>query len=129
MSLADREDGDDTALAPATPKGIQAFRVTGALFFGAAERFRDTLSRVATRPKVLILRLGAVPAIDSTGLRVLAQIAERCTREGTQLMLCELNEQPAREIARAGLAERLGPDGVFDTYDAALASAKQRVGN
>lgn len=127
MSLGGDEDGDDTELAAATPKGVQAFRVTGALFFGAAERFRDTLARVASRPKVLILRLGAVPAIDSTGLRVLTQIAERCAREGTQLMLCELNEQPAREIARAGIAERLGPRGVFDTYAAALATAKQGI--
>lgn len=115
------DQADDAPDPPGMlPDGVMAFRVTGALFFGVAERFRDTLGQIAKRPRVLILRLGAVPAIDSTGLRALEQIAERSARQGTRLILCELNDQPRRAIARSPLAARLGAESIVGSYEDAV---------
>lgn len=122
VAAGDREESDalDTN---GLPTDVQAFRITGPLFFGAAERFRDTLGRVSRRPRVLILRMGAVPAIDSTGLRALEQIAERSRKEGTRLILCELNAQPLRAVTRSPLVALLGPRGIVTSYTAAVEAA------
>jgi SulP family sulfate permease len=106
---------------------VQVFRVTGALFFGAAERFRETLAQVSRRPRVLILRLDAVPAIDSTGLRVLDEIAERAAHDGTRLLLTELQAQPARAIAQAAVGRRISADQIFARYEDAATAARAIV--
>ncbi|HEX9632283.1 MAG TPA: SulP family inorganic anion transporter, partial [Gemmatimonadales bacterium] len=51
------------------PDGVVVYEVNGPFFFGAADRFRDTLSQVERQPKVMIVRMRNVPAMDSTGLR------------------------------------------------------------
>src|SRR5207247_1770023 len=56
------------------PAGVEVYEITGPFFFGAAETFKDRLGRIAVRPKVLILRIRHVPAIDSTGLHPLRDL-------------------------------------------------------
>jgi SulP family sulfate permease len=124
IEASDEGEGPGPADSDRAPKGVQVFRVTGPLFFGAADRFRDTLAEISGRPRVLILRLNAVPAIDSTGLRVLDQLAERCANEGTRLILTELNEQPERAMRNSALGQRLEPDQMTDRYEDALAAAR-----
>ncbi len=51
------------------PDGVQVYEISGPFFFGAAEMFKDRVGRIAGKPKVLILRMRHVPAIDSTGLQ------------------------------------------------------------
>jgi len=63
------EDDPDAAAARNHPAGVEIFEVQGAFFFGAASKFKDALSEVDRRPKVLILSLREVPAIDATALR------------------------------------------------------------
>lgn len=53
---------------PPIPKGVVLYEVSGALFFGAAQQFQDTISSIGQKPKVLILRLRNVPFIDATGV-------------------------------------------------------------
>src|SRR5258708_415420 len=48
------------------PGEVEVYEINGPLFFGAAETFKDTLATVARKPKVLIIRMRNVPAIDST---------------------------------------------------------------
>lgn len=126
LAAAADETGSPDSPAPgeAPPADVQVFRVTGPLFFGAAERFRDTLEQVARRPRVLILRMSAVPTIDSTGLRVLDQLEERCALEGTRLILTELDVQPARALYRSEFRSRLDADQVTASYAEALDAAR-----
>jgi MFS superfamily sulfate permease-like transporter len=67
-----------------------------AQFVGAATAFKQALSDIASRPRVIILRMGRVPAIDATGLRTLADIVHRFRRDGTLVILSELHPQPRR---------------------------------
>ncbi|MEX2180724.1 MAG: SulP family inorganic anion transporter [Gemmatimonadaceae bacterium] len=108
----------------AIPPGVQVFQVSGPLFFGAAERFRDTLALVGAKPRVLIIRLGAVPVIDSTGLRVIDEIVRRSRKDGVTLYLVELHEQPLRAMRQSGLFEALGKENIFDDIAGALAAAQ-----
>src|SRR4030095_9847444 len=49
------ELGDPEAIADRTiPKGVEVYEIDGPFFFGAAEKFKDTLAEVFGKPKVLI---------------------------------------------------------------------------
>ena len=71
-------EGLDPKMAEPLPHGVEVFQVHGTLFFGAASKFKDAMRRVEKPPRVLILRLREVLAIDATG----PPRARRCPRQG-----------------------------------------------
>jgi sulfate permease, SulP family len=50
------------------PKGVEVFDVQGPLFFGAAQRFEESLKETGSRPRAVIVRVRDVHHIDATGL-------------------------------------------------------------
>ena len=110
------------------PPGVEVYEITGPFFFGAAELFKDRLGRVAGRPKVLILRLRHVPAIDSTGLNMLRDLVHRCRREGTLVVLSDVHAQPVIALERSGLYEEVKEENVLGNIDDALNRAREVVG-
>jgi SulP family sulfate permease len=109
------------------PTGVELYEIDGPFFFGAAERFKETISTVGNRPRALILRLRRVPVIDATAISLLRDLATRCKREGTLLLLLELHSQPLIALERAGFVAELGEDHVVATLDAALARIAQNT--
>jgi len=107
------------------PPGVEVFEVYGSLFFGAIERFKDAMRRVEKKPKVLIIRMRMVPAIDATGLQVLEDVLERTKREGGKLMLTGVAAQPMEAMERSGLLNKIGREFVFESIDDALKCARQ----
>jgi SulP family sulfate permease len=83
------------------PHGVEVYAVNGPFFFGAADKLRDVTSEIAKPPKVFILRMRDVPAIDATGIHALEQVAKKCAAEGTVLILSEVREQPRSALSRA----------------------------
>jgi SulP family sulfate permease len=65
---------------------IVAYRLDGALFFGAAQRFLAELSAV-TDVRVVILRLPQLQVLDATGAQALGQIVEQLERRGITVLL------------------------------------------
>jgi SulP family sulfate permease len=109
------------------PKGIEVYEIDGPFFFGAAEKFKDTLAEVFRKPKVLILRMRRVPAIDSTGLNVLRDMIRRTRHDRTLVVVSELQNQPLMAIRRSGLLDDIGHDNVCASIDLALATAQQHL--
>jgi SulP family sulfate permease len=103
------EDEDDFAHAPQPdqraqlPQGVEAFQISGPLFFAVANRLDDVLNQFTTTPRVFILRMRLVPLIDVSGVRALRQMIERCRRNGTQVILSGLRRQPSEILAQMGL--------------------------
>ncbi|HEY7685996.1 MAG TPA: SulP family inorganic anion transporter [Gemmatimonadales bacterium] len=110
------------------PAGVEVYEINGPFFFGAAETFRDELGRIAGRPRVLILRMRHVPAIDSTGLHVLRDLVRRGRREGTLVVLSDVHSQPVVAMERAGLYDELGEDNILGNIDDALNRARTHLG-
>jgi len=105
-------------------KAVQVYAINGPFFFGAADRFKDTLAQVGARPKVLILRLRDVPVIDSTGLSALLDVVKRSKQDGTRVLLTEVRESVRRVIERSRVGDHLGADAITDSLDEALASVR-----
>ena len=112
----------------AVPEGVQVYEITGPFFFGAAEMFKDRVGRIAGKPKVLIVRLRHVPAIDSTGLHALRDLARRSRREGILVILSDVHAQPVVALERSGFYDELGEENIQGNIDDALNRARQHLG-
>ncbi len=103
------DDVDDfgRALAPdqraSLPEGVEAYRVSGPLFFAVANRIDDVLRALGKPPRIFILRLGRVPLIDASGAAAIGNLVERCRRTDTRLIFSGLGPQPARILADMGV--------------------------
>ncbi|MGE5092100.1 MAG: SulP family inorganic anion transporter [Bacillota bacterium] len=105
------------------PSGVQIYAIDGPFFFGAAEKFKETLYQVAGRPKVLVLLMRNVPAIDSTGLVALRDVIRRFRQGGTRVIVAGVHAQPMAAISRSTLLTELGEENLVGGIDEALALA------
>jgi sulfate permease, SulP family len=127
--LIEEEDDDDAAAASAyvIPRGVEVFEINGPFFFGAAETFKDTVTRVAGKPKVLIIRLRRTPAMDATGLHALTDVVRRSRRDGTLVLLAEVQPQPLATLRRSVLVDEIGEENICATMEEALARAHEEL--
>jgi SulP family sulfate permease len=107
------------------PDGVVVFRIFGPFFFGAAEKMEDALQRVGTLPKVLILRMQLVPAMDATALNALESIVERMQAAGGTVILSGPHRQPLEMMMKAGFIEQLGRRNIRAHFDDALKRARE----
>jgi SulP family sulfate permease len=110
VSLLDEDRADsDLPVEPdqraQLPPGVEAFQISGPLFFAVADRLDDVLNQLPSPPRVFILRMRLVPLIDASGVTALTQMIERCRRRGTRVILSGLREQPRTILAQMGVAE------------------------
>jgi SulP family sulfate permease len=124
----DFESDPNAVIRRDVPAGVDVYEIKGPFFFGAAAMVRDRLGEAATRPRVLILRLRHVPAIDSTGLHALRDVIERRRREGTLVVLSDVHAQPVVALERSGLYAAVGEDNVHGNLDDALNRARGYLG-
>ena len=110
------------------PPGVEVYEVNGPFFFGVADRLKDTLRGLERPPKVFILRMRRVPAIDATGIHALEEFYLKCHRQGTRLLLAGVHAQPMFAMAKYGLNDRIGDNNMFESLDDALTSARLILG-
>ena len=101
------------------------FRVFGAFFFGAADKLETALQRSRQEPKVLILRMRKVLAMDATGLNALEDLCDKLRRRDKHLLLSGPHSQPLLVMDRAGFLDRLGKENVCADIDSALQRANE----
>ncbi|EPE7489322.1 C4-dicarboxylic acid transporter DauA [Cronobacter universalis] len=113
-----------TRLAPlnaSVPEDVLAVRVTGPLFFAAAEGVFTPLLTQAAEKRVIVMQWDAVPVLDAGGLDALQRFIERLP-DGCELRICHLEFQPLRTLARAGVQPIPGRLAFFPDRDTALAA-------
>lgn len=84
---------------------VSAFRIYGAIFFGAVKILERIENELPT--KVLVLDLKNVIYIDVSGMDALLELEEVCKNRGIKLMICGLAHQPYEMAERGGLMGRL----------------------
>ena len=123
----DEDDGADPTQRERLPAGVEAFQISGPLFFGAANRLDDLLDQFRIPPKIFILRMRLVPVIDASGVHALEALLERCQRRGIVLIVSGLQAQPRRVLAQMHLHPRHGMLHIVPGYDAALTLAQELI--
>ncbi|MEW6466588.1 MAG: sulfate permease [Pseudomonadota bacterium] len=92
---------------------VQAWRLYGALFFGAVE----LLSRLERNlpARTLVLDLKNLIYMDSSGEDALEGLVRTAHKRGVRLILCGLAHQPLEMAQRSGLQQRVGAENLFPT--------------
>jgi SulP family sulfate permease len=108
---ADAGQGADFALSA----DIVVYSIDGPFFFGAAEYLEKTLRRSQNRVRTVVIRMGRVPFMDTTGLSALDEIVADFQRVNTRVVLCEVRPNVLEKLERARILRRIGDGGVFAT--------------
>jgi len=123
--ITDYEHGEwAESAAPEVPGDVAVFEINGSFCFGAARKFTETLLATQGSPRVVILRMRHVLAMDATGLQALEDVAARLARRGAVLLLSGVHAQPLLVLERSGAMERIGADHLFERFDDALRHAR-----
>ena len=101
----------------------QVWAFDGALFFGAVDLIEQTSHDLPE--KTLVLDLGGLIYIDSSGADGLHGLLDACEHKHVELKLCALNPQPLDILGRTGLLARLKPGGVVADWQTAARNATE----
>jgi SulP family sulfate permease len=116
---ADAGQGADFAL----PADTVVYSIDGPFFFGAAEYLEKTLRRSQNRVRTVVIRMGRVPFMDTTGLSALDEIVADFQRVDTRVVLCEVRPNVLEKLERARILARIGAGGVFATLSEFVATS------
>lgn len=107
------------------PEGVEVYEINGPFFFGVADMLINTLEHIGKTPKVFILRMRNVPAIDATGEHALENFYNTCKKAGTQLVLSGVNPVPYATLKKMHFIEMIGEENVTNHIDKALIRTRE----
>lgn len=107
------------------PEGVEVYEINGPFFFGVADMLINTLEHIGKTPKVFILRMRNVPAIDATGEHALENFYNTCKKSGTQLVLSGVNPVPYATLKKMHFIEMIGEENVTNHIDKALIRTRE----
>ena len=107
------------------PEGVAAYRIHGPFLFGATDKLAVIDADFDSLPKVVLLRLRNMNAIDATGLHALENLADRLLASGRHLILCGMRDQPARLMTQAEFHQHIGGENICISLRAAIARANE----
>jgi len=115
------------------PEGVRAWKLTGALFFGSVgklEELTDTASHAGGQaPRVVILDVSSMLALDTTGVETLDVLRRQLARRGGALLVVGPREQPMSLLRRSGFLDRTGQANVLADMAAARHRAAELLGD
>ncbi len=107
------------------PEGVEVYEINGPFFFGVADMLINTLEHIGKTPKVFILRMRNVPAIDATGEHALENFYNTCKKAGTQLVLSGVNPVPYETLKKMHFIEMIGEENITNHIDKALIRTRE----
>jgi len=129
---SDRAEAEDETVdarqeASLLAQRIVTYRLDGALFFGAAQRFLTELTSIA-EVEVVILRLPRLLMLDATGAQALGEIVADLESRHITVLLKGVRPEHRRIFEAVGALDRLAdPAHVFDRLEDAVAHARRHV--
>ena len=135
VSVITRELEDEEDLPDANaidkkliPVGVEVFEINGPFFFGAASKFKEEMRVIEEPPKVRIIRMRNVPAVDATGLQTIKDFYYDAKKKGTHIILSGVHTQPLYAMTQAGIFDLVGEENIYGNIDDALDRAREILG-
>ncbi|HLS27306.1 MAG TPA: STAS domain-containing protein, partial [Opitutales bacterium] len=107
------------------PKEVLIFRVFGPMFFGTIDTLETALKGTRQHPKIYILRMRKVPALDASGITMLEGLHKNILSRGEHLILSGLPKKPLETLRISGVADRIGEENICPNIDLALSRANE----
>jgi len=102
------------------PDYVRVFRIHGPFLFGATDKLDLLSEQLDDLPPVVIVRLRNMTAIDTTGLKVLEDLAEKLHDSGCALLFCGAPPQPRQLMKQAAFDRHVGAENLCPSIEAAL---------
>jgi SulP family sulfate permease len=90
------------------PPDWAVFKINGPLFFAAADRVFGELAGLSRGHRGVVLYMDGVSILDAGGLAALNRFVALCRKEGIAVMVADLQFQPLKTLARAGVQPEPG---------------------
>ncbi|MBE7036081.1 MAG: STAS domain-containing protein [Ruminococcaceae bacterium] len=97
----EQEDADGNKKLCQVPKHICVYELKGPMFFAVAGEIAKIEPKAYT--KCIIIRMGAVPSVDTDALRMLEQFVKKCKEENITVVFSHVNPQPLKAMKKSGL--------------------------
>ncbi|RPH44498.1 MAG: C4-dicarboxylic acid transporter DauA [Planctomycetota bacterium] len=119
--------GSHPELPRRVPDGVFVYHIDGPLFFGAAQKAMGTMSIIADKASVVVLRMEDVPDMDATGLVALESALGQLEKQKVLTILSGVEPQPRRLLRDARLKEQFPSLRIRPDLMAALESAEKHL--
>lgn len=110
------------------PEGVEVYEINGPFFFGASSKFKEAIKEVENPPRVRIIRMRNVPAVDATGLQIFRDVISDSEKQGTIVVLSGVHSQPIMAFEQAGILKLVGEENIFGNIDDSLDRAREILG-
>ena len=90
---------------------IDAYRIYGAIFFGAVKLLEKIEEKLPSQ--VLLIDLKNVIYVDTSGMETISELAHLCKIRNIKLIICGLDHQPYEMVQRSGFLQSLPPDCLY----------------
>ena len=107
------------------PEEVALYRIHGPFLFGSTDKLDVVFEELDELPRLMILRLRDMTAIDATGLHAIESLADRLHATGRTLLLCGMRDQPKAMMERAEFQEHIGKANIVPHVQAALTRARE----
>lgn len=107
------------------PPGVALYRIHGPFLFGSTRKLSLVEQDLPTLPRVVIIRLRNMTAIDATGLHAMENLAGVLRRSGRVMLLCGMRPQPKALMERAEFRQHVGEANICATVRVAIGRARQ----
>lgn len=107
------------------PEGVAVFRINGPFLFGATDKLEVVEEQFDQLPRVVVLRLRNMNAIDATGLKAFEDLSVKLKESGRSMILCGARDQPAKVISHGEFHRHIGDENICPSFEQAVARAKQ----
>jgi SulP family sulfate permease len=106
---------------------IVSYRLDGALFFGAVQRFLNELTKVGD-VEVVILRFPELRMLDASGALMLGEIIDELEHRNITVLIKGPRPDHLRILREVGAIDRLAHENhLFSDLDAAIAHARVHI--
>lgn len=109
------------------PSGWRVIKISGPLFFAAADRIFVDLETLARDQNGLVLHMDGVPLLDAGGLDGLTAFIHYCNKHEVELILSDVQFQPLRAMVKAQIQPENGDFAVYPTLLEALEAVLDRA--
>jgi high affinity sulfate transporter 1 len=111
--------------------GLLLLKTEGMLHFANVQRVADLMwpFLYAHKPRVIVLDCSAIPDLEYSALKRLAEAQRKLQTMGIGLWLAGLNPEPLRLVQKAELGQILGRAGMYFDVEQAVASYLKQFGN
>jgi SulP family sulfate permease len=131
IAKEDKEEIADDPEASALqriPAGVEVFEVTGPLFFGMIDVFKNAMRNIEKPVPILIIQTRDVSVIDSTGIHVLRELFHKSQKQGTKIVFAGVNDELTIAFEKSGLLEEIGKQNFCENIDCAIKRCEEIMG-